>query len=99
MADRQHGALGHPQRGVLREVDQLAGPLEAQALQPRGDFRRGLAGQDRAAADRIGLVGLGAVGQQPPAAVLDRDRPEQLRFEVVDDVLQVCDAEKPMTDR
>ena len=41
----------------------------------------------------VGLVGLGAVGEQAPAAVLDRDRAADLGLEVVDDVLQVGHAE------
>jgi len=37
------------------------------------------------------------MGEQPPAAVLDRDRPQQLRLEVVDDVLEIRDSRKPTT--
>ena len=97
MPDRQHDALRHPERLVLRQVDEVARPLQPEALQPGGHGRRGLARQDRAAADRVGLVGLRGMGEQPPAAVLDRDRPQQLRLEVVDDVLEIRDPGKPTT--
>ena len=79
----------HAERLVLRHVDELARPLEAQALEPRRHVWRRFAGQDRPLADRIGLVGLRTVRQQPPAAVLDRDRPADLGLEVVDDLLKI----------
>ena len=89
VAQRQAPAPGHPERLVLRHVDELARPLQAKALEPRGHVRRRFAGQDRPLADRVRLVRLRAVRQQPPAAVLDRDRPADLGLEVVDDLLQV----------
>ncbi len=89
VAQRQHAATGHAERGVLREIDELAGALEPEPLQPGGDVGRGLAAEDRLHPHRIGLVRLGAVGEQPPAPVLDRDRPLDLGLEIVDDVLQV----------
>ena len=88
-----------PSAVVLRQVDEVARPLQAEALPARRPRGRGLARQDRAAADRVGLVGLRGMGEQPPAAVLDRDRPQQLRLEVVDDVLEIRDAGKPTTGR
>ena len=63
-------------RGVVaRDVDQVARPLQPEPLEPGDHVGRRLAGQDRRAADRVGLVGLRAVREQPPAPVLDRDRP------------------------
>src|SRR5262249_50322950 len=97
VADRQAAAAGHPELVVARDVDEGACALEPEALEPRDDARGGLPGQERGAADRIGLVGLDAVGEQPPAPVLDGDRAAYLRLEVVDDVLQVPQPAPSMT--
>jgi len=93
--DRQAAAAGHPERVVARDVDQLARPLQPEPLQPGRDLGRRLAREDRRAADGVGLVRLGAVREQPPAPVLDRDRPADLRLEVVDDLLQVGHSPEP----
>ena len=96
MADRQAAAAGHARAPSLRRhVDEVARALQPEPLEPGDDVRRRLAGQDRRAADRVGLVGLGAVGEQPPAPVLDRDRAPDLGLEVVDDLLQVGHARQP----
>ena len=95
VADRQAAAAGHPELVVARDVDQIARPLQPEPVEPGDDVGRRLAGQDRRAPDRVGLVGLGAVREQPPAPVLDRDRPPDLGFQVVDDLLQVGHRQNP----
>ena len=95
VADRQAAAADHPQLVVARHVDEVARPLEPEPVEPRHHVRRRHARQDRGAAHGVGLVGLDAVRQQPPAPVLDRDRPPDVRLEVVDDLLQVRHASNP----
>ena len=89
MADRQAAAPGHPELVVARDVDEVARSLQPEPVEPGDHVGRRLARQDRRAADGVGLVGLDAVREQPPAPVLDRDRPPDLGLEVVDDLLQV----------
>ena len=81
-------------RGTSTRSRARCSPRPSSQAATAGD---GLARQDRGAADRVGLVGLRAVGEQPPAAVLDRDRPQDLRLEVVDDLLEIRDPGKPTT--
>jgi hypothetical protein len=95
VADRQTPTAGHAELVVARHVDQIARPLQPEPVEPRGDRWRRLPRQDRRAPDGVGLVGLGAVGEQPPAPVLDGDRPPDLGFQVVDDLLQVGHAPQP----
>ena len=95
VADRQAAAADHPELVVARHVDEVARPLEPEPVEPRHHVRRRLAGQDRRAAHGVGLVGLDAVREQPPAPVLDRDRPPDLGLEVVDDLLQVRHGPEP----
>ena len=89
VADRQAAAADHPELVVARDVHEVPRPLQPQPVEPGDHVGRRLARQDRGAADGVGLVGLDAVREQTPAPILDRDRPPDLRLEVVDDLLQV----------
>ena len=95
MADRQAAAADHPELVVARDVDEVARSLQPEPVEPGDHVGRGLAREDRRAADGIGLVGLDAVREQPPAPVLDRDRPPDLGLEVVDELLQVRHGPNP----
>ena len=99
-ARRRGGSAGtapdHPERRRCAARRPGRAPAAGRARRATRDHvRRRLARQDRRAPDRIGLVGLGAVREQPPAPVLDRDRPPDLGFQVVDDLLQVGHRAEP----
>jgi len=88
VAHRRAAARAHPERRVGRCVDDLAGALQAERVEPRDDVGRRRAGQDRGLADAVLQLGVRAEGQQPPAPVFERDRAADLLGEVVHEILQ-----------
>ena len=79
VAHRRAGPRAHPDRRVGRRVDHVAGALQAERVEPRDDLGRRRASEDRRLADAILQLGVGAEGQQAPAAVLERDRTAERR--------------------